>query len=341
MAPFNPISSKPVVARSEIIVIGASMGGFHALRQVISDFPEDLAASVLVVLHIPSDHESYLAESFGRTAKLPVVSAEDQEVIKPGHVYVAVPDFHLRIKAGRIQLDHGPRHNFHRPAVDTLFSSAALEFGPKVVGVVLTGALDDGTCGLMEIKRHGGIAVVQDPADAANPSMPASAMDCVPIDHCVPLSRMASLLSWLAGQPVSVSAVEQGVQMPEPSKPELSTHICPECNGPMWYVEIGKLIHFHCRIGHAFSGQSLLVEKTVALESALWSAVNALKDKANIANRLAQRASDDTGSESAVYFQEQAESAERYASVITEILLKQSSPTILADKKSKGASVEE
>ena len=316
--------------RYDIIVIGASMGGFHALKQLISEFPEDLPAAVFVVLHIPTDHKSFLAEAFGRDAKLPVLPAKDGDLIKPNHVYVAVPDFHLRIEGKHISLDHGPKHNFHRPAVDTLFKSAAESFGPRVVGVVLTGALDDGTSGTMDIKRYGGMAVVQAPSDAANPSMPASVIDCVDVDHCVPLSKMGKLLSSLAGQLVDESFVRSRESIPKPSEPELSTHICPECNGPMWLVETGKLLHFHCRIGHSFSGQSLLVEKTMALESALWSAVNALKDKADISIKLAKRMRKETAAGlTADYFHNQATNSQFHAKVISDIILKETSPAAL------------
>jgi two-component system chemotaxis response regulator CheB len=185
----------------DIIVIGASMGGFQALKQLISELPKNLKAAVLVVLHIPAEHESFLADTFGRKAKVPVHSAVNGDVIKVGHVYIAVPDYHLRVDKDHIVLDHGPKHNFHRPAVDTLFTSAANSYGPRAVGVILTGALDDGTAGMIDIKRRGGLCVVQDPSDAANPSMPASALETVEIDHCVPLSKMSELLVSLAGKP--------------------------------------------------------------------------------------------------------------------------------------------
>ena len=322
--------------RYDIIVIGASMGGFHALKELIGELPSDLPAAVFVVLHIEPQRESHLARIFGRDAKISVVTAKDGDSIKHGHVYIAVPDFHLRVENNKVRLDHGPRHNFHRPAVDTLFSSAAKEFGSRVIGVVLTGALDDGTAGLMDIKRHGGMTVVQNPDDAVNPSMPASALDCVPIDRCAPLSEMGALLSGLAGKPVGATLFKKKEKMPKVSKPELSTHICPECNGPMWFVSDGKLLHFHCRIGHAFSGQSLLVEKSMALESALWSAVNALKDKADIATKLAIR----TGEKNAAgisngYFLKQAANSTSYAEIITEILLQENSPVALSVKDSR------
>lgn len=317
----------------DIIVIGASMGGFHALKQLIGEFPADLPAAVFVVLHIQPERESLLADIFGKNAKISVVAAKDRERIRKGQVYIAVPDFHLRIEGNQIRLDHGPRHNFHRPAIDALFSSAAKEYGSRVVGVVLSGALDDGTAGLMDIKRNGGMAVVQEPSDAVNPSMPSSAINCVPIDYCLPLSGMGRLLSGLAGRPVRVPMVKKEEKMPDLSTPELSTHICPECNGPMWFVANGKLLQFKCRIGHHFSGHSLLLEKTMALESALWSAVNALKDKADIATKLA-RSTDEKGLPNG-YFMNQATQSTNYAKIITEILLGETSPVVLATKKAK------
>lgn len=218
--------------------------------------------------------------------------------------------------------------------MDALFFSAAKAFGPRVVGVVLTGALDDGTAGLMEIKRRGGFAIVQDPADAVSPSMPASALNAVPIDRCVRLADMGALLCTLSQLPASDRADRKKAEVPVPSEPQPSTHICPECNGPMWCIETGKVLHFHCRIGHGFSGQSLLVEKTLALESALWSAVNALKDKANVAGKLSQRAGKKNSyGASPEYFLKQAADAESYAELITNILLGASTPAALTNKK--------
>ena len=190
----------------DIIAIGASMGGFQALKQIINELPDDFKATVLVVLHIPAGQESFLSEIYGRISHVQVHSAVDGDILEVGHVYVAVPDYHLQVKNNCIVLDHGPKLNFHRPAVDALFSSVAKEFGPRAIGVVLTGALEDGTAGLVEIKRHGGICVVQDPSDAANPSMPASALAAVDVDYCVKLNKMGQLLIDLAGQRVEKSS---------------------------------------------------------------------------------------------------------------------------------------
>jgi two-component system chemotaxis response regulator CheB len=184
----------------DIIAIGASMGGFQALKQIINELPKNFKAAVFVVLHIPAEHESFLAEIYGRKSKVKVQAAVNGELIKPGHVYIAVPDYHLRVEKKHIVLDHGPRLNFHRPAVDTLFSSVAKEYGPRVIGVVLTGALDDGSAGIVDIKAQGGMCVVQDPKDAVNPSMPSEAIAAVEMDYCVPLNKMSELLIGLVGE---------------------------------------------------------------------------------------------------------------------------------------------
>jgi two-component system chemotaxis response regulator CheB len=193
----------------DIIAIGASMGGFQALKQIISELPKDFKTAVLIVLHIPAEHESFLADIFGRKSKVPVHPAVNGDVIKAGHVYIAVPDYHLKVEKNHIVLDHGPKHNFHRPSVDTLFTSVALSYGTRAIGVILTGALDDGTAGMMDIKRHGGMCIVQDPKDAAYPSMPASVLETVEIDHCVPLKKMSKLLISIAGKTVKKEFSEQ------------------------------------------------------------------------------------------------------------------------------------
>jgi two-component system, chemotaxis family, protein-glutamate methylesterase/glutaminase len=186
-----------------IFAIGASTGGFSALKRLIGQLPADFPAAVVAVLHLPSGHKSKLAETLGATAKIRVVPARDGEVIRAGCVYIAVPDYHLGVKDGRIRLGTGPKQNFHRPSVDVLFSSIAEEYGSRAAGVVLTGALNDGTVGLMEIKRTGGVCIVQDPKDAEDPSMPQNALNCVPVDHCVSISDMGILFTNLAGLGIS------------------------------------------------------------------------------------------------------------------------------------------
>jgi two-component system, chemotaxis family, protein-glutamate methylesterase/glutaminase len=181
----------------DIVVIGASAGGFDALKDLFRGLPAQLAASVLAVLHISPYSNSHLPQLFSRLSALPVSHPRHGETIQRGHIYIAPPNHHLRFHKGHMELDLGPKENRHRPAVDVLFRSAAYQYGPRVIGVILSGALDDGTAGLWEIKKHGGIAIVQNPEDALYPSMPFSAMRSVQIDYAVPLSGMAELITSL------------------------------------------------------------------------------------------------------------------------------------------------
>lgn len=191
----------------DIVVMGASAGGVEALKAVLGALPADYSGSVCVVLHIPPSVPSVLAHILGRSTQLVCISAYDGAPVRPGVVYVAPPDAHLLLQDGRVRLLRGPRENGHRPGIDPLFRSAAEAYGPRVVGVVLTGNLDDGTRGLLAIKRRGGLAVVQSPEDAPYPSMPQSAVEHVAVDHVVPASVIGSLLAAVArGDAVPVSA---------------------------------------------------------------------------------------------------------------------------------------
>lgn len=186
----------------DVVVVGASAGGVEALRELVHGLPADLPASVLVVRHVPPESQSALPRILARSGPLPAAHALDGEELRPARIYVAPADFHMLVEDGRIRLVRGPRENLHRPAVDPLFRSAAAAYGRRVVGVVLTGALDDGTAGLATIKRCGGVAVVQDPADATFSSMPASALRNVRVDHSVPLAGIAPLLDRLVREPL-------------------------------------------------------------------------------------------------------------------------------------------
>jgi two-component system, chemotaxis family, protein-glutamate methylesterase/glutaminase len=189
------------VPKHDIIVIGASTGGVEALAAIARSLRPDLPAALLLVLHVPAQATSALPLILERAGPLPAAHAVDGEPIQMGRIYVAPPDFHLVCEQGHVRLVRGPRENRNRPAVDPLFRSAARAYGPRVIGVILTGALNDGTAGLMAIKRRGGIAVVQDPADAFFPSMPESALEYVDADYCLPLAEIGPTLTRLAQEP--------------------------------------------------------------------------------------------------------------------------------------------
>ena len=189
------------MAGHDIIVVGASAGGVEALQTLVRGLPADVPAAMFVVLHMSADAPSMLPQILNRAGPLPVAAAVDNEPIAPGRVYVAVPDHHLLIERGRVCLVRGPKENRSRPAVDPLFRSAARAYGSRVIGVVLTGALDDGTSGLQAVKGRGGLAVVQDPAEALYTGMPRSAMEHVAVDYCMPLAEIPALLARLAVEP--------------------------------------------------------------------------------------------------------------------------------------------
>ncbi len=185
-----------------LIVIGASAGGVEALKQVFRNLPRDLSAAILVVLHVNPMEPSYLPQILQKETALPVRHAVGGEKLRPGTAYIAPPNRHLVVEDGTAELTTAPRENRHRPAVDPLFRSAALFYGPRVIGVILSGSLDDGTAGLWEIKRRGGTAVVQDPAEALHSGMPRSAVANVDVDHIVPLSEIGALLASLCNAEV-------------------------------------------------------------------------------------------------------------------------------------------
>src|SRR5438309_10758162 len=179
---------------TQVVVIGTSAGGLDALRTIVAELPEDLPVPICIVMHMAPQSPGVLHEILERAGRLPAVSVTQSERLMPGRIYVAPPDHHILLEPGRVKPTKGPRENRFRPAIDPLFRSAAQVYGPRAIGVILTGNLDDGTAGLCTIKQLGGVAVVQDPDDALYPSMPASALNHVNVDHRVPLTAIAPLL---------------------------------------------------------------------------------------------------------------------------------------------------
>ena len=204
MAPgADGTSGKRERSAERLIAIGTSAGGVEALTRLVAELPPDLPAAVAVLLHLPADVPSHLAYVLARAGVLPAMEARDGELLRPGRILVASPGHHLVVQHGRAWLLDGGRVNWVRPAIDVLFQSAAREYGPRLVAVVLTGMLNDGSAGLLAVRQAGGVAVVQDPKDAAHPEMPQGALDAAGADHCVPLEEMAPLLVRLVRQPPS------------------------------------------------------------------------------------------------------------------------------------------
>lgn len=274
----------------DLVVIGTSAGGVEALCALTRHLPRDLAAAVMVVMHIGS--QSNLSEILSRCGAMSASAAVDGEPIERGRIVVAPPTRHLVVRDGHLVLTRGPRENRHRPAIDPLFRSAARVYRERVVGIVLSGGNnDDGSAGLFTIKSRGGITVVQDPKEAQAPWMPANALRNARVDHCLPVSKIARLLVKLAGhgkrKELHMPARKDG-RSPLKDKHREVPFSCPECNGPMFEVRQGKLLYFHCEVGHAFAPGALTEAHTEALERALWTAIRTLRERIAIQQRLSQ-----------------------------------------------------
>ena len=282
------------MAGHNIIVIGASAGGVKALKDLVRSFPPDLPAAIFVVLHLAPNKKSHLPQILSRSGPLVAAHPEDPELIRQGHIYVAPPDHHLMVLNGHVGAVLGPKEGRHRPAVDALFRSAAQIYGNRVVGVVLTGALGDGTVGLQAVKENGGITIVQDPNDAHSPGMPASALKYVNVDYCVPLSNMAELLEQLARDPVDENLPRQSSEInmativTDSERNTPSGLTCPACKAVLFQSIHDRLMEFRCRVGHTYSPDDLLIDQSDSLERTLWSSVNAIEERAALIRLVAQ-----------------------------------------------------
>jgi two-component system chemotaxis response regulator CheB len=317
----------------DIIVIGASAGGIDALKTLLGGLPAELEASVFVVMHVAPDSPGILPRILQEGCPLPVEHARDGEEIRRGRVYVAPPDRHLLVERDRVRVSHGPKENLSRPAIDPLFRSAAYVFGPRVVGVVLTGRLDDGTAGLWAVKRRGGTALVQDPEEATYPSMPRSAIRYVEVDEVATLAALGPLLARLAGEPspleeageasrqmeietriaIEDNALKAGVLDLGPFTP----YTCPECHGVLVSLQEGGVPRFRCHTGHAYSLDSLLSAVTTSMEDTLWGAVRAMEEGILLLEHVGRHARENTpGGVGAEAFERKAQVAAEVAEMV-------------------------
>lgn len=324
----------------DTIVVGASAGGVHALSALVAQLAPDLPAAVFIVLHVAPNVPSLLPGILARDSPLPVSHAVNGEPIERGKIYVAPPDNHLLIEDGHVKLVRGPKENLHRPSIDALFRSAARWAGTRTIGVVLTGARDDGRLGMRAIKQRGGIAIVQDPFEAPFPSMPMSVMREIEVDYSLPLLEIAPLLVKLSRE----TAEEEG-RYPVPDEVEIESQIteqemesreliasveklgriskltCPDCHGALWEIYDDEMLRYRCHVGHALSAESLSNGQSQMLEVALWSAVRALEEKMILANRIVERARKANHLRAAKLFEKRAREAEEQSSMLRQLLL--------------------
>lgn len=309
-------STEGKMANRDVIVIGASAGGVDALKKLVVGFPDKLPASVFVILHLPPTGHSFLPGILSRVGPLPALEPKDREPIEHGHIYLARPDYHLLIAnggTGHVHLTRSPKEGHHRPSINVTFRSAALAYGSRVIGVVLSGALDDGCAGLWEIKARGGLAVVQDPDDALFPSMPQNALEQVPVDFTAGIADMPALLARLC----EGEAMADNLQR-KPNASEGAGYVgftCPECHGPLVETRT-QPAEFRCRVGHTFSARMLVDGNSSVRERKLYEAILALEEGADIAELAAARLETSKRQE----LMQKAEELRRQAGSVREIL---------------------
>jgi two-component system chemotaxis response regulator CheB len=282
-----------------VVGIGASAGGVDALIRVVRELPADLAAAVCIVLHVPSSGRSLLAAILDRQTRLPVVDADEDQLLRAGCVYVAPNDRHLVVSDGHLRLDRGPKENGVRPSVDVLLRALAAAYGSRAIAVVLSGALGDGSAGAVAVRNAGGLVVVQDPEDATVASMPESALRAVgTADAVLAAGAIGPELARLVGparmqEDTGMALVDKPPAEPadRPDGPP-SPFTCPECSGPLWELREGEVVRYRCRVGHSYSEDAMVIEQGSAVEAALWSALEALEERAEFLRRVAVRHGD-------------------------------------------------
>ncbi len=283
----------------DIVVVGCSAGGVEALPALLGTLNKDLPGALAIVQHL-APHNAFLVEILRRASPLPVTWGEQGERVMPRHVYVAPPDVHMMFLDDHLRLTAGPRENHSRPSIDKLFRSAAAAHGSRVIGIVLTGMLDDGVAGLRAIREAGGLTVVQDPGEAQYPDLPQQAVSSAEPDHVLPLVDIGALLRELVGTPVKPTSIPRPLEIEAqldatPVAPigrlselgEQTTITCPECGGPLWMIGKEGERRFRCYVGHVTTGRELLAQNDDKLETALWSAVRALDERATTLETLA------------------------------------------------------
>jgi two-component system chemotaxis response regulator CheB len=313
----------------DIVTVAASAGGLEPLRTLLAGLPADLPASVLVVLHIPATGGRALPRILDRAGVLPAAAAADGELLRPRRVYVAPPDLHLLVVDGLVRTSRGPRQNGVRPSADPLFRSAAFYGGPRTIGVVLSGTLDDAALGAATIEQLGGCVIVQDPDDAAYGSMPRCALATTQHPAIRPAEEIAELLTRLTREKVEVPLGESPADLeteiralladdPQitPTPRDYSGFTCPECGGPLYHARAHDADSYDCLVGHRWSPESLLEEQTSIVDRAMWLAVRSLDERRRLTERLAESAGSRGHPISAARFRAASEEAALAADVI-------------------------
>lgn len=312
------------MGQRDIVVIGGSAGSLQVLQSILPALPWNFPAAVFVVLHTSEDSPGLLPEILNRYSKLPVLYAVHGTEILPSRVYIApAGQRHMLLDRGKVRLEPGPRENRSRPSIDALFRSASYAYGNQVIGVVLTGNLDDGSAGMLAIKNRGGTAIVQDPDEALAPSMPASVIEATTVDYILPSEKIGDKLVELA--PTESAEKVRTISMGEGSMSATGqTYDCPECGGVLEEAKEGGMLRFRCRVGHLYSPESLLADQTEAVEKALWAAIRSMEEQAEFSDRLADVSRQKKRPRLQHRFAEKANASRENAHILRDLLQKTS-----------------
>ena len=339
----------------DIVVVGASAGGVTALKELVKDLPKDFRGSVFIVLHVPSYSETRLPWILSQVSNIEAVLPDDGDEIEPGKIYIAPNDHHMILQEGKVVVKRGPKENRFRPAIDALFRSAAYVYGSRVIGVVLSGLLDDGASGIWTIKQHGGIAIIQKPEDAEQPQLPKNVLQYVDPDYTVPARDMGPLIAGLVKEPapnknklseeelkrlemeVIIATKDNAFEMGIMNMGELTPFTCPECAGVLVRLAEADMIRFRCHTGHAYTASSLAAEVTESVEGKLWQAMRALEEVNMLMNNIADHFKEMDKGDDARLFREKAKDAADRAEAIHGMVLQhdQFSADVRMNKKKK------
>lgn len=317
--------------KKDIVVIGGSAGSHSAIRQIIADLPAGLQASIFIATHMPTNSAGYLSEVLELASHLRISRAIDGQPIEPGCVYVAVPDHHLLVIDGTVRLGNGPRENMTRPAIDPLFRSAALSYGPRVIGVILSGMLNDGASGIRAVKACGGTAIVQHPLDAIADQMPLAALEAVEPNRIVTAQDLGPLIAEMVGEeagqekecppalPLEVDIAAGARLGAERLKAiaDPTALTCPDCDGVLSEVRGETPLRFRCQIGHATTAE-VLESRAQKVDAALRVALRVMEERVTLVTRMAEDARRTGRNAVAELYEARSEEYTRYANVLRE-----------------------
>jgi two-component system chemotaxis response regulator CheB len=332
-----------------IVVVGTSAGGMNALIELVSQLKEDIDAAFFIVMHLSRTSISdFLVHRLQPHTSLKCEVAKEDASIEKGHIYVAAPNQHLLVKKNKIILGGGPEENRWRPSIDVLFRSAAAAYSTRVIGVVLTGSLDDGTTGMLAIKRSGGTCIVQDPNEAEYPDMPLSVLNNMEVDYCMPLHQMGETIFEITkSNPEEIAAPQDVIIESEIAERvvvdyenvrelgEKSIYACPDCGGGLWDIPKqnarlndpdnyrdgqGESDRYRCHIGHSYSEKDLVVKQGEVLESTLWTALRIMEERRNLLKKMEDDNNKKGLSKMAASYQEKGEGIQIHVDRMKDIL---------------------